>query len=64
MPVLIELENAEAWCTAPAAEALQLLRGYAGPLVARPIHRDIAVAKRATGQSIEAIGPSVPQLAA
>jgi putative SOS response-associated peptidase YedK len=59
MPVLVEPENAEAWCSAPAAEAQQLLRGYTGPLVARPIHRDIAVAKKATAASIEAIGPAI-----
>ena len=54
MPVLIEPENAEAWVTAPPAEALHVLRGYTGPLVARPIHRDIAVAKKATAASIDA----------
>jgi putative SOS response-associated peptidase YedK len=59
MPVLVEPENAEAWCTAPPAEAVQLLRGHTGPLVARPIHRDIAVARKATAASIEAIGPAV-----
>ena len=59
MPVLIEPEQAAAWCAAPAAEALALLRPYGGPLVARPIHRDIASPTRATPAALEAIGPAL-----
>ena len=64
MPVVIDPENAEAWCTAPPEDALKLLRGYTGSLVARPIHRDISSNAKASMQSLEPIGPPIAQLAA
>jgi putative SOS response-associated peptidase YedK len=59
MPVLLDPDDAEAWLVAPANEALALLKPYAGTLVARPIHRDIANHKVATRASIEPIGPAL-----
>lgn len=64
MPVLIDPDNAEAWCTAPPDEALKLLQGYRGSLVARPIHRDISSNAKASMQSLEPIGPAIEQIAA
>jgi putative SOS response-associated peptidase YedK len=62
-PVLIDPESAEAWCTASPDDAQALLRPYAGPLIAHPIHRDFSNWKTATPESIEPIGPPLAQAA-
>jgi putative SOS response-associated peptidase YedK len=63
MPVVLKPEDIEAWLTAPANDVAALLKAYTGPLMARPIHRDIANHRVATPGSINPIGPPLSDAA-
>lgn len=64
MPVPIEPEDAERWCSGTPEEAADLLGPCRTGIVAVPVHHDIGSDKRAVAANLDPIGPPLPDVQA